>query len=47
MFIFCHADVRIHDKETVREWVQEVSNAAVAYLGNGALSSATATSAKL
>ncbi|KAI5114579.1 hypothetical protein M0805_003292 [Coniferiporia weirii] len=33
---FSHADVRAYDESVVREWVGEVRDAAVFYLGGGA-----------
>jgi hypothetical protein len=34
---FCYADINVYEEATVREWVQEVADAAVAYLGDGVL----------
>ena len=46
MLFFCYADVRVHDEDTVGEWVEAVRDACVAYLG-GSVTSVNVVSSKL
>ena len=47
MLLFCYADIRVHDEDTVREWLQDVADAVITYLGNGGMDSSGLFSAKL